>query len=399
MSHEIQDNQSLFEDAPVPILREDWRGVKQALDQLKAQGVTDLDAYLDSRPDFIFEVRKLHRFVDANQQAVSLFGVADKATFLERASRFLPADPSSNIIVLRAFFEGATYAKGERTFRTRSGEVRSVIWRTAIPDTDDALERMHFYAVDITELKGAQDSMLTAQAQLAHAGRVQAVGELAASIAHEINQPLAAITTFSGAAARWLDGVSPNLERAREDLRKISINARRAAEIVRQIQGFMRKSPVRMQRHTPGTLAEDALSLVNWQAHRNNILTRAEIAPGLPMVEGDGVQIQQVLVNLMVNAIQAMSEVPAAAHELLVQVEPGRDGRSVRFKIRDTGPGVPTDEVERIFEPFVSSRDAGMGMGLAISRTILRAHDSTLRVENLEPEGAQFSFELTSTDG
>jgi C4-dicarboxylate-specific signal transduction histidine kinase len=242
------------------------------------------------------------------------------------------------------------------------------------------------FVVDLTERKRAE-------AELAHANRVTIMGELTASIAHEVNQPIAAALMNAGTAKRWLSRQPPDLEEARRAIERISSDGKRAADIVSRIREFSRKAPLRKADLEINEAILDIIGLARVPISDNGVAATMQLADGLPHILGDRVQLQQVILNLIMNAIEAMSEAGAGSRELLVSTSEAESG-ALLVRIGDSGPGLPQNNPERIFEAFYTTKAAGLGMGLSICRSIIEAHGGRLWAAPNQPRGAVFSFLL-----
>jgi PAS domain S-box-containing protein len=286
-------------------------------------------------------------------------------------------------------------ATREHEVVTPGGERRWQQWRDR-GFFDGAGRLVEFQAVgrDITERKRAEEAMQ----HLAHAARLAAVGELTASIAHEINQPLGAILSNTEAAELLLESGSPSLDKVRMILADIRKDDLRASEVIRRVRGLLRKRELLMLPLDLNEVAGEVGRLVAANASRHSVALETEVAPGLPAVRGDRVHLQQVLLNLLLNAIDAMTDTPPAERRIVVRT--GRDGgRSVRVSISDRGPGVPPDKLPRIFDAFVTTKEHGLGLGLALARSIVEAHGGRIEAVNNPAGGATFSFVLPAADG
>jgi C4-dicarboxylate-specific signal transduction histidine kinase len=253
--------------------------------------------------------------------------------------------------------------------------------------------------VDITERVRAQEMLQQLQANFAHAARVSMLGELTASIAHEVNQPLAAIVTSSQASMRWLDRSEPNVAKARELMQRIRDDARRAADIIARIRAM---AAGRAPQHTALSLhdvIEESMVFLRHDLQSKGVVVSLDLAPVLPQVTGDRTQLQQVVVNLTINAVQAMAQSAAARRTLLIQTRLS-DTETVCCAFEDSGPGIGPGQLDNLFDSFFTTKDAGMGMGLPISRSIIEAHGGHIRADNKSVlGGARFSFELPANDG
>jgi signal transduction histidine kinase len=242
------------------------------------------------------------------------------------------------------------------------------------------------------ERKRAEVKLRDAQSELAHVARVTTMGELAASIAHEVNQPLGAITGNADICLSWLDGPEPDLTKIREALEDIAADGRRASEIITRIRSLVKKRAPETSPLDLSDIAREVLDLVGHEAQRKQVMLRSDLAPSLPPISGDRVQLQQVLLNLVMNGIEAMSGVQGRKPELTVRTERLKNGAVAM--VSDCGVGIQLDQVEQLFKPFHTTKSGGLGMGLAISRSIIEAHGGRLWAEPNKGAGAIFKFTL-----
>ncbi|WP_437872782.1 hybrid sensor histidine kinase/response regulator [Sorangium sp. So ce363] len=245
--------------------------------------------------------------------------------------------------------------------------------------------------------RAAEIKVQTAHDQLAHLNRVSAVSELAASLAHELNQPLAAILSNAQAAERLLAQTPPGIADARAALADIVADDRRAGQVIQRIRAMLRKGELSVAAMDLSELAREVVRLVASAALLAGTTVRLDLASGLPHVRGDGIQVQQVLLNLLVNALDAVSRRPPEARLVVVRTRPA-DRSHVELSVADSGDGVAPEDLERIFEPFVTSKPHGLGVGLAISRSIVEAHGGRLWAECRPGEGATFRCALPAWD-
>ncbi|MGF6539435.1 two-component system sensor kinase FixL [Paraburkholderia youngii] len=382
----------LFLSAPIPIMIEDWSRVYSSILDLRKSGVIDIDAWLDAHPDAIEELRALHSFVDANDAVIELFEAGTKAAFFDRARQLLPADRTSNVAVYRAMLEGHNACQSERTLVTFSGKKVPIVWRCALPDYEDGYRHLCFYAFDVTEQKEYNDRMQTMRAEMARSARVSLFGEVAASILHEISQPLSATRISADAALRCLENDVPKIDEAVESVRDAARWARDATEICRRMRGFLGKVPV----HSVLTSAEDtidsALFLISPEASSRGINIERNVDTGLS-VFADPVQIQQVLANLLLNGIYAIDSNDGAQRNLSISAKRVDTGE-VLFEVKDTGVGMDAHILESLFQPFFTTKANGMGMGLVVARSIIESHGGKIWVESTPQVGTCFSFTL-----
>jgi len=252
---------------------------------------------------------------------------------------------------------------------------------------------------DITERKSASDALQRAQAELAHATRVMTMGELAASIAHEVNQPLGAIVTNGHACVHLLSQAIPDLNKSREVVGRMIRDGMRASEVTKRIRDLLHKAPPKKSPLNINEAIHEVIALVNSDVVRSNVQLKTELVADPPSIVGDRIQLQQVILNLILNGKDAMSSVQNHPRELVITSREGKAGELL-VAVRDSGKGLDPKNVERIFDPFFTTKAEGMGLGLSISRTIIEAHGGTLWATLNEDRGATIQFILPpSTQG
>jgi PAS domain S-box-containing protein len=249
--------------------------------------------------------------------------------------------------------------------------------------------------VDETATKEAEGKLQKAQAELARVSRVTTLGEMTASISHEVNQPLAAVVNAAGACLRWLNGATPNLDEARRAVEWILKEGNRAAEVIRRIRALAKNAEPRKEPLDINSIIDEVLALVQHELAAREVRWRLDLAPVLPTVLADRVQLQQVIINLVMNGVEAMQPVSNRLHELVIRSS--RDGaQRVVVDVVDTGVGISADNAERLFNAFFTTKSSGMGMGLSICRSIIEAHGGRLSAANNAGPGASFRFTLPS---
>jgi PAS domain S-box-containing protein len=250
---------------------------------------------------------------------------------------------------------------------------------------------------DVTAAVLAEQALHRSQVQLAHATRVTMLGELAASIAHEVNQPLAAISTNGEACLRWMNRAQPDMDEARATVSSILDASARATGVIRRIRALARRSDPQYAALDLNTLAEDSIDLVRRELNNHQVALMLELAPGLPPVRGDRVQLQQVIINLLMNAIQAMAACAPGQAVLTLQTRTAEEGM-LELSVCDSGPGISDAAMPRLFEAFYSTKDDGMGMGLPICRSIIETHGGRIWARQAAPDrpvaGATIIFAL-----
>ncbi len=245
---------------------------------------------------------------------------------------------------------------------------------------------------DLTEHVLASEALREAQMELAHANRVATMGQLTASITHEVNQPITAAVTYALAARRWLSADPPNFHEVDDALSLIVKSGNRAGEVVGRIRALIKKAPARKDAVAINDAILEVIALTRTEAANNSVSVRTQSAEGLPPVQGDRVQLQQVLLNLIINAIEAMRDVGEEERELLISTRNEPDGVSV--EVRDSGPGFAPADLDRVFEAFYTTKPGGLGLGLSICRSIIEAHNGRLWASANLPRGASFQFAL-----
>ena len=240
------------------------------------------------------------------------------------------------------------------------------------------------------ERRSAEQDLKTMQDELAHVSRLTTMGELAASIAHEVSQPLTAVITNANACLRWLAADPPNLDEARDTLTRILRDGRRASDVIQRIRALLKRRAPESVPQDVNELIREVLALVQDALRTARVSTQVELGGNVPAVLGDRVQIQQVVLNLVMNGIEAMREVDDRPRQLVVGSS-NRDGEVV-VTVSDSGVGIDPDKLDRLFDPFFTTKAEGMGMGLSVSRSIVESHGGRLWASSGEASGATFRF-------
>jgi len=281
----------------------------------------------------------------------------------------------------------------------RGGPERLVAWRCVVlRDSHDGTTGVLCSGEDITDSRQAELEARESRERLTHVSRLATMGEMASGISHELNQPLAAITNYASAATRLLNSPSPDVTDAIEALQQISSQALRAGEIIRRLRSLVRHSITERELLNVNDVIEELKGLTRADARSHDVPVRYELAPTLPFVSIDRIQIQQVLLNLLRNSIDALEEVPQGQRDVVVRTDTDDTG-DVTVTVTDTGPGVPAKILDRLFMPFVTSKATGTGLGLAISRTIVEAHGGRLEYRPVNGKGAAFVLTLRAYAG
>ena len=252
-------------------------------------------------------------------------------------------------------------------------------------------------ATSLFERKRAEQALRQAQAQLAHVNRVTTMGQLAASIGHEINQPIAAIVTNADAGLLWLAAQPPDLDEAREAFDRIIKAGNQAGEVIGRMRALIKKAPSRKEDLDINQAILEIIALTHGEVVKNGVSLQTQLAAGLPLVQGDRIQLQQVILNLIINAVEAMSGVCEGTRELLIGTrEEALSG--VLVAVQDSGPGLNPESFDHLFDPFYTTKSGGMGMGLSICRSIVEAHGGRIWASSADRPGVTFQFTLPVGD-
>jgi C4-dicarboxylate-specific signal transduction histidine kinase len=278
-------------------------------------------------------------------------------------------------------------------FATPRGRRYRAISYSPLRPNSQGVEAALVIARDVTDYMQASEALREAQTELAHVNRVTTMGQLAASIAHEINQPIAAVVTNAHAALRWLGVQPPDLAEGRHALDDIIKEGNRAGEVIGRIRALIKKVPPRSDRLDINEATLEVIELARSELVRNRVSLRTDFAKGLPLILGDRIQLQQVILNLIINAVEAMSATSEGSRDLLISTAQD-ESNGVVVAVRDSGPGLSPESLERLFDPFYTTKAGGMGMGLSICRSIIEVHGGRVWATTNVPHGATFQFTL-----
>ena len=343
--------------------------------------------------DAIFLENERDEIVEVNERACALLGYSRQELLTMKVSDLQAPEMRGQAA---GVIRGELERHGDATFETidlhRSGR-RILVEVTNTPIFDQGQKLVLSVVRDVTERKRAAEALQQMHEQLAHANRVATLGQLTASIAHEIAQPIGAVYNRANAAINFLNKDPPDLEEVREAISRIADAADRAREIIGRIRDQVKKAPPRKDFFDLNEAIEEVLFLAGNAITKDAIAVQTGFAKGLPPVQGDRVQLQQVALNLILNAVEAMRSVDDRPRELQIGTKENEAG-DVLVTVCDTGPGIARENLDRVFESFFTTKSSGVGIGLSICRSIVDAHGGSLRASVNEPRGARFQFTL-----
>jgi C4-dicarboxylate-specific signal transduction histidine kinase len=328
---------------------------------------------------------------NVNRAAVQLLGGRSETEFLKPVRYIFEATPDAAIRVMTAHFNGARNHIEELKVNTFDGRVLDVLFLVTYPQPPEDQTTTFISMIDITDRLGAEAQLRQLQADFAHAARISTLGELVASIAHEVKQPLTAIITNGGTGLRWLsrgdasDKVAARIER-------IIDSAEQANEIIQRIQRMAAKREPVWTDLDLNEVIDEALQFVRHESVEKNISIVTDLDRAMPLVRGDRVQLQQVLVNLLVNSLQAIDA--SQSRERIVQVRSTSEHGWIGIVVSDSGPGIPAENLDQVFNGFFTTKKAGMGIGLTICQTIVACHGGSIEAANLAAGGTVIRFRL-----
>ncbi|MGF6724559.1 putative ATPase/signal transduction histidine kinase/GAF domain-containing protein [Paraburkholderia sp. GAS41] len=389
-----QRYRSLFRDMPVGLWQVDALPLMAMMMELRAQGVENLSTYIDANPEWLDRARAILAIEEVNNYAVTMFGARDRSELIGPLSWIWRESPGTLRRVLESRYRGEDHFEETTRMPTLDGRIINVQFSVARPRTANDLGIGLISLVDLTERIHAQEMLERLQADFAHAARISVLGELTASIAHELNQPLAAIVTNGQAAQRWLGRPEPDFAEARGANTRMVADARRAVDIVSRIRGMATRQTPEHRLVWLDELIDGVLVFLRHEVQMRGVAVLHHPAPGAPRVLADRVQLQQVIVNLAVNAMQAMEQACSEERRITIRtIVP--DVTTLRCAVEDSGPGIAPDHLQRLFESFFTTKPDGMGMGLPICRSIIEAHGGHIAADNESIHaGARFYFEL-----
>jgi len=379
---------NLFQAMAASFWELDFFPVGAMLYQLRKAGqIADYGSYFAAHPEFVREMMRATRVIDVNDQTVALFGRESKQELLTSVEPFWP-DASAHVFAgaVVAAVNGAPSFSTETVLRRIDGSEFPALFTACFPTDTMNKGTLLIGVIDLTERVAAEQALARMQAEMTRAARVSLLGELAASIAHEVNQPLGAIAANAAAGQRWLARDVPELDEVRAITTRIAVDAERAAATISRVRAMASGAAPVIGPIPVNEVAEDMATLLQTEVRQAGAQLTLSLSPGMPQVLADRVQLQQVIVNLVLNALQAQA--PS------VRLATTSGGEQVVLTVEDTGPGIGEADLPRLFESFFTTRPDGMGLGLAITRSIVERMDGTIRAENRAGGGARFVIVL-----
>lgn len=384
-----QRYRSLIHHLPWALLQVDATAMAPIFEALRCRGVTDIDTFLASTPEVALQSRDIVRVTDANLKALQVLGVDSVDHVIGSVDFVFAASPETAKRVIKAHFDGERSYTEVMKLRTFDGRLRDVELTVTYPTPPERLDVSMLSLDDITDRLRTEAQLRQLQADYSRAARISTLGELATSIAHEVNQPLAAIVTNAETSLRWLARDEPNLAKVMQLTGRIAESARQASDIVKRVRAMAAPRAPEREPLDLNVVVFEALAFVRHELESRAIDVSVRLGSSLPSLLGDRVQLQQVIVNLILNAVQAVGT--RGRIDLCTALDPAG---GVAFAIHDSGPGIAPEHLDRIFSSFFTTKDEGMGIGLAICQSIITAHGGAIGAANHPEGGARFRFVL-----
>lgn len=382
---------SIFDRTRVALWERDYSRLRNYLMNIKAQGVTDIRAHAHANPAFVDHCVGLIDVVAANEAARELMGTQSSTP--DALRRSIVPGKASFVDVLQALLDGDRIFEDKVEVRTEAGENKLVLLSISFPEDPAAFNRVVVSMVDVTQREMALKALAEAQAELTKASKAATVGAMSASLAHELNQPLGAIVVNSQTLLRWLDRDPPDLAAVRRSAERMIRDSQRASEIIQNTRNLLSPSSNTLETISLESLIDETMALMEHELQRSGTTVLVDRSPQLPAVAAVKIELQQVLINLITNAIQAMDENKSPKRTIKIAAE-RPDIEHVRIAVRDTGPGIAEGVKDKLFSPFFTTKATGMGMGLSICRSTLEARGGRLEGSNHREGGAIFEMYL-----
>lgn len=382
----------MFHGSAFSAWRLDATGARAIYARMRERGVTNFRAEIARDPTLLPAIMEAIRVADVNETTVQLFEGEDRSQLIGGpiTPYWIPDNLDPLLGSLEASFNDVENYRSLGRMRTLKGREIDVLYTRSSSGALRSAGELLLAIVDITDKVQAQNALAEMQTTLAHAARVSSLGELTASIAHEVKQPLTAISLHGETVLRWLDRPEPNLAEVRDLARRMIADAARASDIVSRIRAMATPQATPHRLLSLNTIVVDTLAFIRPELRKHGVSQRLELDPKLPEICGDYIQLQQVLVNLTVNAMQAME----ATSDPQISIRTAVVDDHVQLDFLDNGPGVADENVGKLFQSFFTTKKTGVGIGLGICKSIVESHNGTLSVEGSRTSGARFVVRL-----
>ncbi len=382
----------LLENLPIAMWEVDASRMKNVFLQLKEDGVTEIGQFLRENGELVDYANENVVVTRVNDLAAPLFGASAAEDMHGPVGYIFSEAKDAAINVMVARFHGQKNHAQEMTVRTFDGRIIDILFMVSYPHRSAVLDKTLLMMVDITDRVRLEKQLAKVEADFAHASRVSTLGEMVSSIVHEVRQPLTVITTDAETSLRWLSKSEPPIEKVRQVTERIVQSAERANSIVGRIKEMTVKQPPISLEIEVNDVVLQSLRLVKSELRSRGVKVISRLAPNLPPIVGDEIQLQQVVVNLLLNAVHAIETGDVDERDILVETKGSHEG--IELVVSDTGPGIPVGCEEQIFDSFFSTKDRGMGMGLAICRSITKTHGGSIKAESPPGGGARLTVSL-----
>jgi PAS domain S-box-containing protein len=372
--------QELFRFLPISLLQLEGREVVEVFKQARSEGVVDFLQYLRENRKIVDRLLNNLMIVEVNQRTVSMFRAGSVDEFTGSVARYWTESRDVFCEAVAARYAGKSGFESLVRMRAHDETIIDALFFAAFEPITGKQDSSIVGLIDVSDRVKAQEMLAHVQAEIAHAARVSVLGELAASIAHEVSQPLTAIETNTEASMLWLQRSPPNIDEVRELAARTAIEVQRAADIIHRIRSMAVRAEPEHQNIELNSVVREAMLFLRHELQRNEVDSSLHLGSSLPNVFGDRVQLQQVVVNLAINAIQAMAAAKSVPHVLTIRT--AMTSRGVAIYVEDTGPGIADNAFGRLFESFFTTKATGMGIGLPICRSIVEAHGGEISAGN-----------------
>jgi signal transduction histidine kinase len=384
---------SIFDRARVALWERDYSKLRDFLTGLKSAGVRNARDHAQTDPEFISKCMGLIEVVAANGAAIELLGSTAARDAEGIRHQYIPADSEAFVSILQAVMDGASYFEDNAEIISENGGRKAVILSISFPDDPSAFNRVVVSMVDVTQREEERKALAEAQAELARASKAATIGVLSASLAHDLNQPLGAIGVNCQTLVRWLDRDPPDIEAAKRSAERILRDSGRASDIFKSTRLSMSAASKEKETFDLGELIGDTLALMEHDLQRERTTVQVVQNDEIEIL-GVKLELQQVLINLITNAAQAISACNPTRRLVTITVDEPVKKDHISIAIRDTGEGLGGEAQQKLFTPFFTTKESGMGIGLTICRSSIEARGGSLEGSNHPDGGAVFEIKL-----